>query len=138
MLSATMRELQRKEFKKRWETDYSYAVKDVARFRVNAFTHDRGAGAAFRTIPDKVSTLEELNAPGIFSDLARLPRGIVLVTGPTGSGKSTTLAAMVDAKNKAEAGHILTIEDPIEFLHTSKQCLINQREVHRDTKSFAD
>src|SRR5699024_7404705 len=117
---------------------YSYVVEGVARFRVNAFTHDRGAGVAFRAIPDRVATLEELNAPAIFIDLARLPRGLVLVTGPTGSGKSTTLAAMVDAKNTNEAGHILTIEDPIEFLHTPKQCLINQREVHRDTKSFAD
>lgn len=138
ILNTTMRELQRQEFEQRWETDYSYALEGVARFRVNAFTHDRGAGAAFRAIPDRVSSLEELNAPAIFGELARLPRGLVLVTGPTGSGKSTTLAAMVDAKNSAEAGHILTIEDPIEFLHTSKRCLINQREVHRDTKSFAD
>lgn len=138
ILQATMGEYQRKDFVERWETDYSYAVEGVARFRVNAFTHDRGAGAAFRAIPDQISTLEELNAPAIFQELARLPRGLVLVTGPTGSGKSTTLAAMVDAKNSAEAGHILTIEDPIEFLHTSKKCLINQREVHRDTKSFSD
>lgn len=138
VLQETMGEYQRKDFVERWETDYSYAVEDVARFRVNAFTHNRGVGAAFRAIPDEVSTLEELHAPAIFHDLARLPRGLVLVTGPTGSGKSTTLAAMVDAKNTAEAGHILTIEDPIEFLHTSKKCLINQREVHRDTKSFAD
>src|SRR5699024_12679876 len=98
MLSATMRELQRKEFKKRWETDYSYAVKDVARFRVNAFTHDRGAGAAFRTIPDKVSTLAGLNAPGIFSDLARWPRGSVLVTGPRGPGQAAPAAAHVTAR----------------------------------------
>src|SRR5699024_9519892 len=138
MLDSIMGDYQREDFKNRWETDFSYAIEGLARFRVNAFSHSRGSAAAFRTIPSKISTLDDLNAPGIFADLAKLPRGLVLVTGPTGSGKSTTLAAMVDEKNRAEAGHILTIEDPIEFLHTPKRCLINQREVHRDTMSFAD
>jgi len=138
VLRYTMNEAQHKDFETRGETDYSYALPEVSRFRVNAFTHNRGVGAAFRMIPDKIVTLDELGAPALFGDLARLPRGIVLVTGPTGSGKSTTLAAMVDEKNRSEAGHILTIEDPIEFLHESKSCLVNQREVFRDTNSFAD
>lgn len=138
MLNGIMNDYQRQDFEERWETDFSYAVAEVARFRVNAFTHNRGAGAAFRTIPSNVWTLADLKAPAIFGELSMLPRGLVLVTGPTGSGKSTTLAAMVDEKNRAESGHILTIEDPIEFVHTSKRCLVNQREVHRDTRSFAD
>src|SRR5699024_10097428 len=138
MLHDIMGAYQRKDFEERWETDFSYDVDEVARFRVNAFTHSRGVGAAFRTIPSEVWSLEDLNAPAIFAELSKLPRGLVLVTGPTGSGKSTTLAAMVDEKNRSEAGHILTIEDPIEFMHTSKKCLVNQREVHRDTHSFAD
>lgn len=137
VLDETMDDYQRRDFEARRETDYSCTVEGGARFRVNAFTHNRGAGVAFRTIPSRVSTLEDLGAPSIFGELAKLPRGLVLVTGPTGSGKSTTLAAMVEEKNRTETGHILTIEDPIEFLHTSKQCLINQREVHRDTVSFA-
>src|SRR5699024_9589244 len=112
----------------RWETDYSYTISGTGRFRVNAFTHERGIGIAFRVIPDEVVTLEQLQAPALFGELACLPRGLVLVTGPTGSGKSTTLAAMVDAKNSSEAGHILTVEDPIEFLHEPKKCLVNQRE----------
>jgi twitching motility protein PilT len=111
-------------------------VPKLARFRVNAFKQDRGAGAVFRTIPTKVFTLEDLNCPAVFRDIIQVPRGLILVTGPTGSGKSTTLAAMIDHKNKNEYGHILTIEDPIEFVHESNKCLINQREVHRDTKSF--
>jgi twitching motility protein PilT len=110
-------------------------VPGVARFRVNAFNQNRGAGAVFRTIPSKVLTLEDLGCPRCSSDL-RQPRGLVLVTGPTGSGKSTTLAAMVDYLNNTEYGHILTVEDPIEFVHESKKCLINQREVHRDTHGF--
>jgi twitching motility protein PilT len=103
---------------------------------VNAFNQGRGAGAVFRTIPSKVLTLEQLNAPNIFRKISENPRGLVLVTGPTGSGKSTTLAAMVDYKNENEYGHILTIEDPIEFVHQSKKSLVNQREVHRDTRNF--
>jgi twitching motility protein PilT len=109
----------------------------LARFRVNAFNHQRGAGAVFRTIPSKILTLEQLNAPKIFSDLALKPRGMVLVTGPTGSGKSTTLAAMINFLNETEYGHILTVEDPIEFVHESKKCLINQREVGSHTLSFS-
>lgn len=131
-----MNDKQRKDFEEYLETDFSFEIKGLARFRVNAFNQNRGAGAVFRTIPSKILTLEQLNAPTIFKEIADTPRGIVLVTGPTGSGKSTTLAAMVDYKNDSEYGHILTVEDPIEFVHESKKCLINQREVHRDTLGF--
>jgi len=108
----------------------------MARFRVNCFHNDRGVGGAFRTIPEAVWTLEDIGAPPIFKEIINVPRGLVLVTGPTGSGKSTTLAAMIDYLNDNVAGHILTIEDPIEFVHNSRKCLINQREVHRDTHGF--
>jgi twitching motility protein PilT len=111
-------------------------VPKLARFRVNAFNHNRGAGAVFRTIPTKILTLEDLGCTQVFKDMISVPRGLILVTGPTGSGKSTTLAAMIDQVNKTEYGHILTIEDPIEFVHESNKCLINQREVHRDTLGF--
>ncbi len=131
-----MNDKQRKNYEEFLETDFSFEVPGLARFRVNAFMQNRGAGAVFRTIPTKILTLEELGCPKIFEDVSSYPRGIVLVTGPTGSGKSTTLAAMVNFKNETEYGHILTIEDPIEFVHTSKKCLINQREVHRDTLGF--
>ena len=131
-----MNDKQRKDFEEFFETDFSFEVPGVARFRVNAFNHNRGAGAVFRTIPSKVLTMEDLGMGKVFQKISEMPRGIVLVTGPTGSGKSTTLAAMIDFLNKKEHGHILTIEDPIEFVHTSNKCLINQREVHRDTKSF--
>ena len=119
------------------ETDFSFEVPGIARFRVNAFNQNRGAGAVFRTIPSKILTLEELNMPDVLKEFAMMPRGLVLVRGPTGSGKSTTLAGMVDFINEKRFDHILTIEDPIEFLHESKKCLINQREVNRDTKSFS-
>ncbi|MGE0081675.1 MAG: type IV pilus twitching motility protein PilT [Thiohalomonadaceae bacterium] len=131
-----MNDKQRKDYEEFLETDFSFEIKGLARFRVNAFNHHRGAGAVFRTIPSKILTLEQLNCPPIFKTIADNPRGIVLVTGPTGSGKSTTLAAMIDYKNDNEYGHILTVEDPIEFVHESKKSLINQREVHRDTLGF--
>ena len=136
MVYDIMNDAQRKQFEESWECDFSFAVPNLARFRVNAFQQNRGAGAVFRNIPSKVLTLEELNCPKIFKEIAHQPRGIVLVTGPTGSGKSTTLAAMLDYVNENEYGHILTVEDPIEFVHESKRCLVNQREVHRDTQSF--
>ncbi|MBF0399174.1 MAG: type IV pilus twitching motility protein PilT [Magnetococcales bacterium] len=131
-----MNDKQRKEYEEFFEADFSFEIPGLARFRVNAFNQNRGAAAVFRTIPSTILTLEQLAAPAILQEFAELPRGLVLVTGPTGSGKSTTLAAMVDHKNKNEYGHILTLEDPIEFVHQSQKCLINQREVHRDTKSF--
>ena len=133
-----MNDKQRKDYEEFLETDFSFEIPGVARFRVNAFNQGRGAGAVFRTIPSTVLSLEQINAPAIFKDIISVPRGLVLVTGPTGSGKSTTLAAMVDHLNENDYGHILTIEDPIEFVHTSKRCLINQREVHRDTLGFSE
>jgi twitching motility protein PilT len=136
MIYDIMNDKQRKDFEEFLETDFSFEVPGLARFRVNAFHQNRGVAAVFRTIPSEILTLEQLNCPEIFKEFADTPRGLVLVTGPTGSGKSTTLAAMVDYKNKNEYGHILTLEDPIEFVHQSSKCLINQREVHRDTKSF--
>ncbi|MGN7613179.1 type IV pilus twitching motility protein PilT [Magnetococcales bacterium HHB-1] len=136
MIYDIMNDKQRKAFEEFFETDFSFEIQDLARFRVNVFMQNRGAAAVFRTIPSKILTLEQLNCPPIFKDFAKTPRGLVLVTGPTGSGKSTTLAAIIDYKNKNEYGHILTLEDPIEFVHESHKCLINQREVHRDTKSF--
>lgn len=128
----------RKEFETHLEVDFSFELPQVARFRVNVFKQNRGIGAVFRTIPSQVLTLEALETPHIFKDIALTPRGIVLVTGPTGSGKSTTLAAMVDFINRNQYAHILTIEDPIEFVHTPMRSLINQREVHRDTLSFSN
>jgi len=136
MIYDIMNDRQRKDFEEFFETDFSFEIPGLARFRVNVFNHNRGVGGVFRTIPSTILTLEELGCPPIFKDIAETPRGIVLVTGPTGSGKSTTLAAMMDYKNDTEFGHILTIEDPIEFVHQSKKCLINQREVHRDTLGF--
>lgn len=131
-----MNDKQRKDFEEFLETDYSFEVPGVARFRVNAFNQNRGAGAVFRTIPSKVLTCDDLGMGQIFKDLATKPRGLVLVTGPTGSGKSTTLAAMLDYLNDNYYKHILTVEDPIEFVHQSKKSLVNQREVHRDTLGF--
>jgi twitching motility protein PilT len=128
----------RKEYEDKLEADFSFDVPGLARFRVNAFNQNRGAAAVFRTIPSKVLTMEDLGMGKVFQDLSLQARGLVLVTGPTGSGKSTTLAAMVDYVNEVRSDHILTIEDPIEFVHESKKCLINQREVHRDTHSFAN
>ncbi len=136
MIYDIMSDKQRKDYEEFLETDFSFEIPGLARFRVNAFNHNRGAGGVFRTIPSKILSLEDLNAPKIFQEISEYPRGIVLVTGPTGSGKSTTLAGMVDYKNDSEYGHILTVEDPIEFVHESKKCLVNQREVHRDTLGF--
>jgi twitching motility protein PilT len=133
-----MNDKQRKDYEEFWETDFSFEVPGVARFRVNAFNQNRGAGAVFRTIPSKVLTMEELGMGQVFKELCHIPRGLILVTGPTGSGKSTTLAAMIDYINDNKYEHILTIEDPIEFVHQSKKCLVNQREVHRDTLGFAE
>ncbi|WP_461481692.1 type IV pilus twitching motility protein PilT [Porticoccus sp.] len=133
-----MNDKQRRDYEEFLETDFSFEVPGVARFRVNAFNQNRGAAAVFRTIPSRVLTLEDLGFGQVFRNLSMLPRGLVLVTGPTGSGKSTTLAAMVDYVNENRYQHILTIEDPIEFVHESKKCLVNQREVHRDTHGFSE
>jgi twitching motility protein PilT len=133
-----MNDKQRKDFEEFLETDFSFEVPGIARFRVNAFNQNRGAGAVFRTIPSKVLTMDDLGMGEVFRKITDVPRGLVLVTGPTGSGKSTTLAAMIDYLNSNKHHHILTIEDPIEFVHESKKCLVNQREVHRDTLGFAE
>jgi len=138
MVYDIMNDKQRKDYEEFLECDFSFEIPKLARFRVNAFNQNRGAGAVFRTIPSEILSLEQLKAPDIFKTVSDYPRGVVLVTGPTGSGKSTTLAAMVNHKNETEYGHILTIEDPIEFVHQSKKCLINQREVHRDTLGFSE
>lgn len=136
MLSDIMDEQQQQELRDNLELDFAYEVPDIARFRVNVFYQNRGLAAAFRTIPSRVLTIEELGLKQVFKDLAMVPRGLVLVTGPTGSGKSTTLAAMIDYINDNKHDHVLTIEDPVEFIHHSKKSLINQREVHQHTRGF--
>ncbi|MDN3681727.1 type IV pilus twitching motility protein PilT [Vibrio tapetis] len=137
MVFDIMNDAQRAEFEEKLETDFSFELPNVGRFRVNAFNQSRGCSAVFRTIPTTVPTLDQISAPDIFTQISNYEKGLVLVTGPTGSGKSTTLAAMVDYVNRNHNKHILTIEDPIEFVHESQKCLINQREVHRDTHSFS-
>ena len=136
MILDIMNDNQRKNYEENLEIDFSFEIPNVSRFRVNAFNQDRGPAVVFRTIPSVVLSLEDLDAPQIFKEICEKPRGMVLVTGPTGSGKSTTLAAMVDYINENHRSHILTVEDPIEFVHQSKKCLINQRELHEDTHSF--
>ena len=135
-LRGIMDERQRREYEAELETDFSFQLDGVGRFRANAFRQSRGAAAVFRAIPAKVLSMAQLGMDGVFEEIARLPRGLILATGPTGSGKSTTLAALIDFVNETRRGHILTIEDPIEFVHRSKGCLVNQREVHRDVRSF--
>ncbi len=137
MIYEVMNDGQRKRYEEYLEVDFSFELPGIARFRVNAFNQDRGAAAVLRTIPSKILSLDDLSAPRIFAELALKPRGLVLVTGPTGSGKSTTLAAMVNHVNENEYAHILTIEDPIEFVHESRKGLVNQREVGTHTQSFA-
>src|SRR3984885_5850952 len=138
MVYDIMNDKQRKAHEEFFETDFSFEIPKLARFRVNAFNQNRGAGAVFRNIPSAILSLDDLQAPKSFRDLCMLPRGLVLVTGPTGSGKSTTLAGMVDYCNDNRPDHIITIEDPIEFVHESKRCLLNQREVKRDTLGFSE
>jgi twitching motility protein PilT len=137
MIYDIMSDAIQKEFEENLEVDFSFEIPNLARFRVNAYTQNRGAAAAFRTIPTKIQTIEQLGGPRIFHDIIKAPRGLILVTGPTGSGKSTTQAALVNEINEQVNGHIVTIEDPIEFIHESKKCLINQREVGSQTHSFA-
>ena len=138
MITDVMNDNQRKIVQQNLETDFSFELPNIARFRVNAFMSNRGPAAVFRTIPSTVLTLEQLQAPKVFEKISDTPRGLVLVTGPTGSGKSTTLAAMINYINENHPAHILTIEDPIEFVHQSKKALVNQRELHEHTHSFAN
>lgn len=138
MIYDIMSDTQRRQYEESLECDFSFEIANLARFRVNAFNHNRGAGAVFRNIPSQIMSLEELNCPAIFKEIADQPRGLCLITGPTGSGKSTTLAAMIDYINNKAYAHILTVEDPIEFVHTPKKSLINQREVGPHTHSFSN
>lgn len=136
LMSGIMNDRQRRDYEECFECDFSFEVPGVARFRVNAFNHNRGAAGVFRIIPSRVLTMEELGMGDVFRRIAEMPRGLITVTGPTGCGKSTSLAAMLDYINNSRYQHIITVEDPIEFVHGSKKCLVNQREVHRDTLGF--
>ncbi len=135
---AVLTDAQKKRFEETLELDFSFGIRGVARFRCNMFNQKGAVGAVYRQIPEKVRTFEDLGLPAVLAKMAERPRGLVLVTGPTGSGKSTTLAAMIDKINTERHGHILTVEDPIEYLHQHKNCLINQRELHSDTHSFTN
>ena len=135
---SVLTDAQKKRFEETLELDFSFGIKGLARFRVNMFNQRGAVGAVYRLIPEKIRSFQELNLPQVLTTLAEKPRGLVLVTGPTGSGKSTTLAAMIDKINKERHDHILTIEDPIEFVHQHQGCLVNQREVHSDTQSFTN
>jgi len=134
---SVLTDAQKKRFEETLELDFSFGIKGLARFRCNMFNQRGAVGAVYRVIPEKIRSFEELGLPAVLAKLAERPRGLVLVTGPTGSGKSTTLAAMIDKINRERHDHILTIEDPIEFVHPHQNCLVNQREVHADTQSFA-
>jgi twitching motility protein PilT len=135
---AVLTDAQKKRFEEMLELDFSFGIRGVARFRCNMFNQKGAVGAVYRQIPEKIRTFEELGLPMVLTKMAERPRGLVLVTGPTGSGKSTTLAAMIDKINTERHSHILTVEDPIEYLHQHKNCLINQRELHSDTQSFTN
>ena len=134
---SVLTDAQKKTFEETQELDFSFGISGLARFRVNVFSQRGAVGSVYRVIPEKIRSFEELILPPVLATLTERPRGLVLVTGPTGSGKSTTLAAMIDKLNKERRGHILTIEDPIEFVHLHQGCLVNQREVHSDTHSFS-
>lgn len=136
LVYSVLTDAQKKTFEQTWELDLAFGLRGVGRFRCNAFNQKGSMGAVFRLIPEKIRSLQDLGLPPVLADLADRPRGLVLVTGPTGSGKSTTLAAMIDRINQAKPVHILTIEDPIEYLHSHKTALVNQRELHGDTQSF--
>jgi twitching motility protein PilT len=138
LLAPIMPEKNRTEFKERHDTDFAYEIRGLARFRANVFADRKGPGAVFRVIPSKILTAEQLGLSPAILQLCQLNKGLVLVTGPTGSGKSTTLCAMIDYINRTRQDHVITIEDPIEFVHDNQKCLINQREVHTHTQSFKD
>ncbi len=138
MCYGVLTDAQKVEFERDLELDFSFGVKDVARFRGNIFFQKGSVGGVFRRIPIQIPTLDQIGIPAVVKDLLKRPNGLILVTGPTGSGKSTTLASMLDYINTSEAGHILTVEDPIEFIHPHKGCIVNQREIGTDTKGFGD
>src|SRR5213594_3667468 len=138
LVYSVLTDIQKKRFEETLELDFSFGIKGLARFRCNVFNQRGAVGAVYRLIPEKIRSFGELGLPSVLATLADRPRGLVLITGPTGSGKSTTLAAMLDKINSERHGHILTIEDPIEYIHQHKGCRVNQREVHSDTASFSN